>query len=644
MGDAPGTLILFEQIDGITRPFVLYYLATGRHVGYIRSTGDLAGSRFFGPYLRDGRLSEISSPAYPFRAHLQLNREIPAIAEDHLARDRDASCLLRLMASLAGTSPVELVYRKSLAIEMMTRCRNELQASLWLEGRTIPQPVHYLPGPSPERTASLLGSAAPLAGRNHISSPFWIHALNRIRYLGEKIRWAATLCLFPLWIAVKIGLPTPSEPFPEEYRLGIKVYRTDIGFHGKYRTIDFVLNEPCPGAGETLFCLETEISDDYRHRLAEKGYRVADLRTILRGADTRFIRETVIRKFLPVWSGIALRCYRFSPLQLRRTVEIFAQFLAWEAFFRRYRIRGYLSYNDFLPVTVVRNRILREHGAESFYFIHSTGFHNVFLPPAEGELQTVEFLYLDPDHLVSWGDKVSRVFRSPRNPIGKYEEVGCLWSEMVRNIADSDRAGQIRGDIFRRAAERSGQECGKVIGVYDTSFGKDVPLQAGDLLQFFDDLLVVADRFSEAVFVLKYKLPLDLMVHHCPALEPLLRRIREHPRCFLSRDLGITSEEVIAASDLVIAACFTSPAVEALGARKKALYHDAAGKFRGSYYDGFPRLVAHDREELATLVDYWLYRVSGSEFDRFLDERIQGELEAGVDGKAITRLRGLLCR
>ncbi|MDD1653037.1 MAG: polysaccharide biosynthesis PFTS motif protein [Methanomicrobiales archaeon] len=644
MGIAPGTLVLFEQIDWCTRPFLLYYLATGRRVGYIRSSGDLTHSRFFGPCLRDGRLFEVSSPSYPFRAHLRLNQEIPALAEDHLARDGDASCLMRLMASLTGSFPVELVYRKSLAIEMMTRCRNRLQASLWLEGQEVRQPVLYIPGPSHEKVASPLGSAAPLAGRKDISIPFWIRALNRIRYLGDKIRWIATCCFFPLWIAVKIGLPSASEPFPEPFRLGIKVYRTDIGFHGKYRTIDFVLDDPCPGTGETVFCLETEISDDYRDRLAEKGYRVADLRTILRRADTRFIRETVIRKFLPAWFGIAVRCYRFSPLQLRRTVEISAQFLSWNAFFRRYRLRYYLSYNDFLPVTVVRNQIFREHGAESCYYIHSTGFHNVFLPPEEGELQTVEFLYLDPDHLVSWGNKVSRVFQSPRNRIGTYDEVGCLWSELVRNITESDRAGQIREDIFRKAAGRSGLEGRKVIGVYDTSFGKDVPLQAGDLLQFFDDLLVVADRFPETVLVLKNKLPLDLMVNHCPGLEPLLRRFREHPRCFLARDLGITSEEVIAVSDLCIAACFTSPAVEALGARKKALYHDAAGKFRGSYYDRFPRLVAHDREELTTLVDYWLHQVSDSEFDRFLDERIRGELEAHVDGKAITRLRGLLCR
>ena len=101
---------------------------------------------------------------------------------------------------------------------------------------------------------------------------------------------------------------------------------------------------------------------------------------------------------------------------------------------------------------------------------------------------------------------------------------------------------------------------------------------------------------------------------------------------------------MIKVSDLVISECFTSPTVEALGARRKSIYFDASGKFRNSYYDKSPNLVAHNYNELKKIVNFWLYQITDKEFDGYLDTYIKKELNIFADGKAITRFRELLVK
>ncbi len=104
----------------------------------------------------------------------------------------------------------------------------------------------------------------------------------------------------------------------------------------------------------------------------------------------------------------------------------------------------------------------------------------------------------------------------------------------------------------------------------------------------------------------------------------------------------MSPSEPIAASDLVISFPFTSASVEALGARKKAVYYDAPDKFRGSFYDRIPGLVCHSYKELFNRVDELLFKVDKEEYDAYLDETVKGKIGPYLDGKALTRFRELL--
>jgi hypothetical protein len=96
-------------------------------------------------------------------------------------------------------------------------------------------------------------------------------------------------------------------------------------------------------------------------------------------------------------------------------------------------------------------------------------------------------------------------------------------------------------------------------------------------------------------------------------------------------------------SDLTVTYAFSSTAVEALSARRKAIYYDPAGRFRVNFYDAIPGFVAHGYEELKLFVKKML-NMSENEFNDFLEVWGSPRIEDYRDGKAKNRFRELLIR
>ncbi|MGH3051252.1 MAG: hypothetical protein ACRDLK_13935, partial [Gaiellaceae bacterium] len=92
--------------------------------------------------------------------------------------------------------------------------------------------------------------------------------------------------------------------------------------------------------------------------------------------------------------------------------------------------------------------------------------------------------------------------------------------------------------------------------------------------------------------------------------------------------------------DLSVNACFTSPAVETIGAGRPTLYYDPTGLFPESFFRRIPGLVATSEEELGDRIEELL---ALDEEARAADVRARfSELEGRFDGLAITRMRDRL--
>jgi len=636
----PREIILFERLRLSLIPFIIWYLVRGYEVRYLHTRQSIVRSRLLRPVFRNGRLRPVPPVPYDFQANKALNRQILERSDDRFRQEMGDSGLAEKMRGFFHSSLIDLVFKKSLSFTIVTHSRIELLLSDFIKGRPPQERIMVVPEPRKYKS-----SGSPEGDKYHekgILIPPWARVVNLLSYYGSKMKWLIAFLIFPVWILARIGVPSLSNRTREKFHLGIRVYRTDIGFGGRIRSIDFILDGQHLHRGNTIFCLETGVTEEYRRIFRERNYHFVELPKILKHADIHFISGVVIKKFLPFWFSTALRSASCSPLMLRTTLEVFDKYLTWTRFFTRYSISKYISYNDFREGSTVRNLIFTRNGVKSYYYIHSSHFFNLFLDPGCEELQTVEFMFLSFDCFVGWGEKVARAFRSPHNFFANYLSVGSLWSEYIAGIIEAGRVPALRDEILRKVRERSGRACTKIIGVYDTSFGTGLPLQEEDVISFIEGVLELLDLFPDIVLVFKNKNPLEDVFGNNPQTKPYYDRLRTDPRCFISGDLEITSEELIAASDLCINACFTAPAAEALGARKKTLFFDATGKFRGSYFDQFPFLVAHGDEELNRCVKYWISEITDDEFARFLDTRIRGEVDAYVDGKGITRFRTLL--
>ena len=635
-------LALFEHAQRRHIPFLLWYLWRGSGVRYLRADPGVPRSLLLGRYRAAGRIGPVDPGPYDFEGQRALNQRVAIASKDTLRREIGHTTLPGRMRELLRSPLADLVYRKGIALEMVAHARNRFILSGLARAAGAAGPVLMVPAPS--RILEADPSGGDPSREAGIVVPGWARAMNRFTTLVWKLKWLAVSLLFPFWILARIGIPSREQKAPrEEFQLGIRVYGNDIGFGGKIRNIDFILDGQLLHRGNTMFCLETGVSRAYLAALERRNYRYVEVRKILRNADIPFIRRTVLGEFLPAWGALIRHGLSLSPLVLRTSLEVFDRYLTWSRFFSRYGMKKYISYNDFREGSTVRNLVFRIHGTESHYYVHSSHFFNLFLPGGGDEFQTVEFLFLVFDTFVGWGEKVARAFASPWNHIGRFRNTGCLWSEHIAGLVRAGRVPAIREEVFRRVRERSGKECSGIIGVYDTSFGAGLPLEASDVILFIEGVLGLLDRYPDIVLVFKNKNPLgDIFANH-PETQQYYDRLRTDPRCFISGDIDISSEELIAASDLCIDACFTAPAAEALGARRKTLFFDAGGTFRGSYFDRFPFLVAHDPGELDRFVNYWMHEISGDDFDRFLDTRIRGEVDAFVDGKGITRFRQILC-
>jgi len=451
----------------------------------------------------------------------------------------------------------------------------------------------------------------------------------------DQIIWIFGFFALPLLIVSKIRKIVINGEPRKKYQLAIRVYKTDLAFYHKYRTIDFLLDGIKLNKNNSIFCIETEISDEYQAELNKRNYYSLKIPKILHTVSLSFIWQILIKKVLIFWI-LSIKDSFFTPAYFIKAVlrDVYT-FVSWERLLMFYEIEHYVAYNDYESSSIIRNIVLANHKVKTWYYLHSRDFGDSFmLGDKRNDFRWRQLAYFNFENFVTFGNAEFFLKKHP-NHVKRFWSLGCLWSEHVRLISKDKVLEDL--NIPRQDPDT---HRGGIVGVFNTDFGENVPLKLLDLASFIDGILSLLEKFPELTVVFKEKYP---RIDVSKEILPYFRKLENHPRCFMSGD-RFEAAEIISISDLIIGACFTSPVIEALGAGRKAIFFDSLGRFVDTHYDQLPNFVAHNMGELYNLIQLWLYNTSVQEFDEYLQQHVKKRLDLSSDCKAITRFRELLTR
>ncbi len=258
------------------------------------------------------------------------------------------------------------------------------------------------------------------------------------------------------------------------------------------------------------------------------------------------------------------------------------------------------------------------------------------------------------DYYVGMNEIVGEYYKLHHQNVEKYFSVGSIYSEMIRNIMSTGS----RNDLFYKHFDKAIENKNKIVAFFDTTFidAENCYGTYEDCIAFYQDILRLIDCMEDVLIIVKpSKLASWFISPQMQWASPkkgkeiieLWNVLKSNPRIFWAanehaNDQLTFNNIIIAVSDLVVTHTMSSPTADALGARKKAIWYKSKNSGPRRLFDAIPGLVVCGYAELEKKVRNLLYEVSDEKYDDYLDRYVKGNVDASLDGLAVTKFRQLL--
>ncbi len=461
-----------------------------------------------------------------------------------------------------------------------------------------------------------------------------------IKFFFERLKQKANAIVLlgaPIYIFVKKVKQISDKKKRKKFKIGIMVHPhpRSIFDLSQQSALIFLDSKELPPK-HVLFVdgnLKTQNLKGYRTHKFNYTFLFHDKEILSKQAFTKLVRN-----FSLVWLKLLPLSLLEHPIIVRTNATILYEYVLWNIFADTYQLEHYIC--RLLPDNISKLQILSQHGTKTWFVYPDNTTTEYHISWGKNKRIQTLFTFLHYDYAIIYGEAVERYFKTHRNFIKKYFKVGVLLSQLIREIENGQRYSPLLEIIKRKKFPK------KIIGVFDTTYVDYGPVKIRDGIKFAQDILKLLEEMPDVgVIFLAKKSKEDT-----PApLLPIYNKLENHERCLLFYRWGkekVSSVDVIAVSDLIISAPYTSAVAEALGAKKKGIYYDASGHDtdKGYYFNNFPKLVAHSYSELKELVKFWLHDMTKKKFEKYLMRYVKNEIDPYLDGKALTRFRNLLMK
>jgi polysaccharide biosynthesis PFTS motif protein len=652
------TNVIFEHVQSFHLPFILYYLKKGCKV-YIFDFNLIARKRKWLRELVDANRINKITPFISAKNNIYALESIEKVYSACFGQ----SMLIRAMSQLYQDPDITLAYKKFFIEQLSNFYTIQFFIQENFNKNQKREEVVFIPEFYSNIAAMLGKSSAQIFDLSYIKIPVWAKIFcGMSRFLERAKNFALLMAIGAfsiLGIIYKIALGLIVKPAKKEYRYAIAIKNPSFQFKSvKSRTFDFILDHQDINKTNSCFVFLVPVAFAIKKRLRSDAYAYVDAQpmAVITAGNLSLNFSAGIRalgNISVVLSSAVCSIFFDNEFILFPTCYLLAEYLTWKVVSENYRFKNFITFNDEGMRHIARNIMLKHAGCMTWLYAHSSSLGYICASSIEGMKEYCHWLwaYLFYDFYVAWNKRMIEYQRLHRQKIGRYVNIGCLWSTLVTTSDVKDARSFIYdlGGPGKVLAQDS-----KVVSVFDTSFidgvGSLFPVRHG--IQFYLDMLKLLEEHKEFFMIIKEKKPARLYAQkdfllytglHKDFFE-ILDRLACHPRAMVTGS-GADSSEIIKVSDLVITYAFSSSTVEALSCRKKAIFYDPAGTLGGDYYyNTIPGLVCHGYDELDARATALLYSIDEKQYNQYLDEKMLFSIEDYLDGKALDRFRDLLIR
>lgn len=643
--------IYFEKIRPYYYPIIRYFVLRGYKISMFNFDINARKIKWLRLLLDSGRISKISHVIIGSDKFILANIEK---ASDLFLKD---SRMANSMARLYGHDDLLWAYKKYLAKQLSDFY--SMQIVLEREKLSDNQGILLFPKRYLDTLRLLKLSGAKIFKLPGVKVPLLFRLINGLENLFFRITGWLRICFVNLCaffiIASKVVIGYRKKNIPS-YKYAIPITNPQFQFKfNEYRRFDFLLDNRKITKNDTVFLFFVPADKVLTKKLLGDGYHIFDCsnRNIFFNHRLSLCkrRGRLLGAALSYAFGNLFSSFREETGILSASFDLIYSFLQWTVILDNLSFSHYIVLNEEGLRHIGRNILLRNLGAQSWCYTYSAAYgysHTGKDIPADEMLHWLWF-FIIYDHFVAWNSQIIEFHRQHPQRIGEYHNVGCIWSEFV---ILGQKKMELSDFLTKYKVEpRELRSNYKVVSFFDTSYFESVfskyPLQDG--IKFYSDIKRLLDEEKGLFVIIKEKKPRAVYTDikyfvYSPDHKlffDLINILAKHPRCYVSGHSGDPTD-IIKVSDLTVSYAFSSTAVEALGARKKAIFYDPVERFRGYYYDQIPGLVGHGYLELKTLVNKLLYETNDAEYEAYLNSQIFGKVDDYLDGNGLTRFRDLL--
>ncbi len=472
---------------------------------------------------------------------------------------------------------------------------------------------------------------------NSVRFPLWAGVISYSNAFRRKLVLLGVAIVLPIWLFFKcIGNFRKYFAGKQYYDYAITLISSSRQFANEIQKVDFLVDGGAISKEQVIFIAQKGMTKD------EKKYFI-DNRLNFIGNIAGCVSLRIIADILPAYFTLLFLLLKRGSFIVETGLKGIYFYAIWKSFVRQIRIKKFITYCDYEVKSVFRNIILEQSSSETYLYMDSANFGCFTAKKNTGiQLKYYCFGFLYYSWFVSWSDNVFYFFRDSSCQFKRHVNLGCFWAEHMRLIQQGTLLGShIKNRLYAKGYRNSM----KLVSAFDSTFHDDSMTTYDDGIEFLRGLYKLVEQVPDIFLILKEKKTRsfhETITAKHKEINALYKKFDDHPRCYLPGSKE-NSSEMMAFSDLVISFPFTSTTFEALAIRKRALWYDAAGRFKDTFYSDIPGLVCHTYDELFMQADELLRKVSDTEYNQYLNDYVLARVEPYLDGLAISRFKELLC-